>query len=155
MPGQFSNFMKNFGKAMFSNVVLPLYDTASSISEYVDPTTMSSVLAPLGGLGTGFNIYWNLNKLDDPGASVRDKTQDVIKAAIAPTSLIPVVGPVVNALGNLVVDGAGYIQDVIEGKKDPPAKGEDIHGKDPVANMGSTIFNSTPFKNFFTNFGKV
>jgi hypothetical protein len=116
---------------------------------------MESTLNAAGGIGPGFNIFWNLNKLDEPGISDREKTQDIVKAAIAPTTLIPVVGPVVNALGNMVVDGAGYIQDVIEGKKDPPPKGEDIHGKDPVSNMGSTIFNSTPFKNFFWNFGKV
>jgi hypothetical protein len=130
--------MKNFGKAIYSN-----------IEPYI------SVAKNIGGAGgVGYNIFNNLNKLDDPNRSTRDKTQDVIKAAIAPVALVPGVGSEIEQLANGVVDSAGYIQDVMEGRKDPPPKGADINGKNLIANIPCTIFNSTPFKNFFWNFGK-
>jgi hypothetical protein len=96
--------MKNFGKMISTN--LALYAPIAS--------------KLLGAESAGYNIYNNLSKLDDPKASVRDKTQDVIKAAFAPVPLVPGVGTVIANVGNAVVDSAGYIQDVLEGRRDPP-----------------------------------
>jgi hypothetical protein len=144
MPGQWSNFFKNFGKAIISkgmniyNDFRPYIDVGGKI---------------VGAAAAGYGIFKNLNNLDDPNRSTRDKTFDVIKAGLDAVGMIPGIGTAVDVIGNKVVDAATYVQDVMEGRKDPPPKGEDIHGKDPVSNMGSTIFNSTPFKNFFTNFG--
>jgi hypothetical protein len=68
-----------------------------------------------------------LNKLDDPNRSVRNKTQDVIKATFALTVLIPGFGTVINNVDNAVMDSAEYIQDVMEGRKDHPLMPADIN----------------------------
>jgi hypothetical protein len=137
MAGQWSNFIKNFGKAIYANM-----------SPYI-PVAKKLV----GAVGVGYDIFNNLNKLDDPNRSTRDKTENVIKAALAPTSLIPGIGTIINNVGNAVVDSAGYIQDVMEGKKDPPPMPADINMRsNPIGTLGNRIFNSTPFKNFFGNF---
>jgi hypothetical protein len=129
--------MKNFGKAIYSNM-----------SPYI-PVAKKLV----GAVNVGYNIFDNLNKLDDPDRSTRDKTQDVIKAALAPTALIPGIGTIINNVGNAVVDSAGYIQDVMEGKKDPPPMPADVNMRtNPIGTLGNKIFNSTPFKNFFGRF---
>jgi hypothetical protein len=103
-------------------------------------------------VGVGYNIFDNLNKLDDPARSVRDKTQDVIKAALAPTAFVPGIGIIINTVGNAVVDSAGYIQDVLEGQKDPPPMPANINSRlNPIGTVGNKIFNSIPFRNFFGN----
>jgi hypothetical protein len=134
MPGQWSNFIKNFGKAIYANM-----------SPYI-PVAKKLV----GAVGVGYDIFNNLNKLDDPNKRMRDKTENVIKAALAPTALISGIGTIINNVGNSVVDSAGYIQDVMEGKKDPPPMQADINMT--IGTLGNKIFNSTPFKNFFGNF---
>jgi hypothetical protein len=93
--------MKNFGKTIYTN-----------ISPYI-PVAKKLV----GEVGVGYNIFDNLNKLDDPNRSTRDKTQDIIRAALAPTAFVPGIGTIINNVGNAVVDSAEYIQDVIEEKK--------------------------------------
>jgi hypothetical protein len=129
--------MKNFGKAIYSNMT-PFIPVAKKL---------------VGAAGVGYNIFNNLNKLDDPNRSIRDKTEDVIKAALAPTTLIPGIGSIINTVGNGVVDSAGYIQDVLEGRKDPPPMPADINSRlNPIGMIGNKIFNSTPFRNFFGNF---
>jgi hypothetical protein len=144
MPGQWSNFFKNFGKAIIAK--------GTDIYKYMEPyIDVGKNIG--GGAMAGYGVFKNLNNLDDPNRSDRDKAVDVVKAGLEVAGLIPGIGTVIEKGGEAVVDAATYIQDVMEGKKDPPPKGEDIHGKDPVSNMGITIFNSTPFKNFFTNFG--
>jgi hypothetical protein len=136
MPGILSNFMKNFGKAI------------TNLTPYI-PIAKKLV----GAFDVGCNIFNNLNKLDDPNGSSRDKTTDVIKAALAPTSLIPGIGTVINTVGNAVVDSAGYIQDVLEGKKDAPRIPADINARlNPIGTIPNKIFNSVPFRNFFSKF---
>jgi hypothetical protein len=94
-----------------------------------------------------------LNKLDDPNRSNRDKTTDIIKAAFATTSLIPGIGTAINTVGNAVVDSAGYIQDVLEGKKHAPRMPADINARlNPIGTIANKVFNSSPFRNFFSKF---
>jgi hypothetical protein len=81
MPGQLSNFMKNLGKAI------------TNLTPYI-PVAKKLV----GAANVGYNIFDNLNKLDDPNRNSRNKTMDVIKAALAPTSLIPGIGTVINTV---------------------------------------------------------
>jgi hypothetical protein len=70
-----------------------------------------------------------------------------------PVALIPGVGTAITNVGNAVVDSAGYIQDVLEGRRDPPPLLADINMRsDPIGTNGNKIFNSTPFRNFFGNF---
>jgi hypothetical protein len=157
MPGQWSNFFKNFGKAIISKGI----DSYKYVEPYIKVgREVSGIVKDVGGIlktgiDTGYDIFTNLNNLDDPNRSDRDKVVDVVKTGLDVVGLIPGIGSIVSTVGNKVVDAATYVQDVMEGRKDPPPKGEDIHGKDPVSNMGSTIFNSTPFKNYFNNFGLV
>jgi hypothetical protein len=133
MPGQVSNFMKNFGKA--------LYSYAPVIKTF------------LSGGSAAYDIYNNLSKFDDPDATVRDKKQAAIKAAIAPVNLVPGVGGIISTVANGVVDGAGYIQDVLDGRKDPPPLPADVNSRtNNIGTIPSKIINSTPFLNFFRNF---
>jgi hypothetical protein len=51
----------------------------------------------LGSLGTGYSIFTNLNKLDDPNASQKNKAVDIAKAVTAAvTGFIqnPVISPI-------------------------------------------------------------
>jgi hypothetical protein len=94
-----------------------------------------------------------LSKFDDPKASVKDKTQDVIKAALAPVALVPGVGTVITNVGNAAVDSAGYMHDILEGWCDPPPLSSNINMRsNPIGTIGNKIFNSTPFRNFFGKF---
>jgi hypothetical protein len=67
MPGHLSNFIKNFGKAIYTN-----------FSPYI-PIARNLV----GAVGVRYNIFDNLNKLDNPNSSIRGKIQDVIKVVLA------------------------------------------------------------------------
>jgi hypothetical protein len=123
--------MKNFGKALYSYA--PVIKT------------------PASSVGVGYDIFSNLNKFDDPNRSKRDKVMDATKAVIAPIGLIPGVGRIIATAADGVVDAAGYIQDVLDGKKDAPPIGEDINTRtNPIGTIPGKIINSTPFKNFFS-----
>jgi hypothetical protein len=127
MPGQFSNFTKAFGK---------FFDTAKSYAEvaweYIKP-----IKEALGGISVGYDVFKNLNNLDDPNRSDRDKAVDISKAVVAPLGLIPgPVGFVADKFGDAIIDGTAYIQDVMEGKRDPPPMGADIHS----GGLGGGIF---------------
>jgi hypothetical protein len=50
-----------------------------------------------------------------------------------------------------VSEVAKYISDVIDGKKDAPPK-SDIRGN-PINDIPNGVVNSTPFKQYFNNFG--
>jgi hypothetical protein len=90
MPGQLSNYLKNFNKVI--DYVNPYVSTAGKL---------------LGSLGTAYFVFTNLNKLDDPNATQKDKAVDISKAVTAAvTGFIPnpVIGPVTNA----VIDTASF-----------------------------------------------
>jgi hypothetical protein len=136
MPGQWSNFFKNFGKAIISKGI----DAYSYVEPYIEIgkgvggvlKTGMEIGKEVGGvlktgIGTGYDIFTNLNNLDDPNRSDRDKVVDVVKVGLDVVGLIPGIGSVVETVGNKVVDAVTYVQDVMEGRKDPPLKGEDIH----------------------------
>jgi hypothetical protein len=131
MPGQLSNFIKSI----------------KNIIPYVE--TISSALP----IGVGYDIFKNLSVFDDPKADAKDKTVAVAKAIAAPLGLIPgPVGMVADKAANAFIDTANYLTDLSTGKADPPPKNNNGI-PNPVADMPSTIVNSTPFKQFINNFG--
>jgi hypothetical protein len=137
MPGQWSNFMKNFAKYIISS-----------------PET-EAALRIVPGITVGYDIFNNLNKLDDPNNTPKDIAVDIAKAIVAPTALIPgVAGTVVNKAANAVIDTASYITDFVEGKKDAPPKPADVNNRSNPAGAGlNNVINSSPFRTFFSRFG--
>jgi hypothetical protein len=56
-------------------------------------------------------VFTNLNKLDDPNATQKDKAVDISKAVIsAVTGFIP--NPVIGPVANAVIDTASYLTDL-------------------------------------------
>jgi hypothetical protein len=140
MVGQLANFMRNFGKA---------------INYIIDSPELEAVKKIIPGIGVGYDIYSNLNKLDDPNNSQKDIAVDIAKAVVAPTALIPGIGTVIQQTANKVIDSASYISDVLDGRKDAPPKGADINSRNnPIGNFPNQIINSVPFNRFFNNFGR-
>jgi hypothetical protein len=73
MLGELSNYLKNFNKVI----------------DYVNPYVFT-VSKLLGSLGTAYSVFTNLNKLDDPNATQKDKAVDIAKAVTATvTGFIP------------------------------------------------------------------
>jgi hypothetical protein len=143
MPGQFSNFTKAFGK--FFDYVKPIAETAWG---YIGP-----ILDGLGGISVGYDVFKNLNNLDDPNRSARDKAVDISKAVVAPLGLIPgPVGMVADKVADAFIDGTAYIQDVMEGKRDPPPMGADIHSGG-LGDLPHEVLTNPYVKTFFNNFG--
>jgi hypothetical protein len=95
MPGQLSNFMKNFGKFIYTKAqpFIPIIKAFKS-----------------GGKIAG-DIFWNLNKLDDPKINDVEKASAIFDTVTTPLSLVPVVGTMVDLAGI----AAPYITYVIEG----------------------------------------
>jgi hypothetical protein len=109
MPGQLSNFMKYFGKLI-----------------YTEAQPFIPVLKVFKGGGEiAGDIFWNLNKLDDPKINDSEKVSAIFDAVTTLLSLVPVVGTIADVVGMT----APYITDVIEGRKDPPPVGADINSK--------------------------
>jgi hypothetical protein len=134
MPGQLSNYLKNFNKVI----------------DYGSPY-VSTVGNLLSSLNTARNVYVNLNKLDEPKATQKDKVVDIAKTVAAIAGLIqnPVIGPVVN----LVVDTASYLTDLQEGRRDAPPKPADINSRtNPIGDGVNKVINSTPVRQFISNF---
>jgi hypothetical protein len=133
MPGQLSNFMKNFGKFIF-NASEPLIESAKILKD---------------GMLIGGDVFWNLNKLDDPKITDSEKGSAIFNTVTTPLSFIPVVGPMIDIVGN----SAPYITDVIEGRKDAPPIGADIHSKiNPIGSVASKVIKSSIFNRFIRNF---
>jgi hypothetical protein len=98
----------------------------------------------------GGDIFWNMNKLDDPNLSDTEKGKAIFNVITTPLAAVPGLGTVVSGVG----DAAEYVSDVIEGKKDAPRKPADINSKNnPGGNIPNAVINSTPFKQYFNNFG--
>jgi hypothetical protein len=136
MFDQLSNYMKNFNK----------------IIDYINPY-VSTVGKLLGSLGTAYSVFTNLNKLDDPNATQKDKAVDISKAVTAAvTGFIP--NPVIGLVANAVIDTASYLTDFQEGRKDAQSKPADINTRtNPIETRVNNFINSTPVKNFFSNYG--
>jgi hypothetical protein len=133
MPGQLSNYLKNFNKVI----------------DYVSPY-VSAVGDLLSSLNTPRNVFINLNKLDDPNATQKDKAVDVAKSVAAIAGLVP--NPVIGPAANLV-DTASYLTDLQEGRRDAPPKPADINSRtSPIGDGVNKIINSTPLRNFVSNF---
>jgi hypothetical protein len=130
MPGQWSNFRKNFEKAF--NIAEPYIKVAKRLGQS----------ATIAG-----DVFWNMNKLDDPNLSGTEQGKAIFDTITAPLSVVPGLGTVVSG----VSEAAKYIADVTEGKKDAPPK-SDVRGN-PIGDIPNTIVNSTPFKQYFNNFG--
>jgi hypothetical protein len=136
MPGQLSNYLKSFNK------------TIDYVSSYV-----STVGKLLGSIGTAYSVFTNLNKLDDPNATQKDKAVDIAKSVTAAvTGFIP--NPVICPVANVVIDTASYFTDLQEGRKDAPPKPADINTRtNPIGDGVNKLINSAPVKNFVSNFG--
>jgi hypothetical protein len=96
MPGQWSNFRKNFEKAF--NLAEPYINVAKRLAQ----------AAMIGG-----NVFWNMNKLDDPNLTHTEKGKAIFNVITAPLAAVPGVGTVVS----WVADAAEYVSDVISEKK--------------------------------------
>jgi hypothetical protein len=101
--------MKNFGKYIYSEA-----------QPFIPPAKAFKTGGEIAG-----KIFWNLNKLDDPKINDVEKACAIFDAATAPLSLVPIIGTMTDIVGV----AAPYITDVIEGRKDPPPIGADIHSK--------------------------
>jgi hypothetical protein len=134
MPGQWSNFVKYFGKYVINSPVV------EAVRKIITPITV------------GYDIYSNLSKLDDPSTTQKDAAVDIAKAVVAPTALIPGVGSVINNTANAVIDTASYLTDVVEGRKDAPPLPADVNSRTNPAGGG---LNKTVnwFADFFRRFG--
>jgi hypothetical protein len=132
MPGQLSNFMKNFGKLIYRETQ-PFFKVGKILND---------------GLSIGGEVFWNLNKLDDPKINDAEKASAIFNTVKTPLSLIPVEGTMAEIAGTV----APYITDVIEGRKDAPPVGYDIHSKiNPIGNVANKVTKSPLFNNFFRN----
>jgi Tfp pilus assembly protein PilZ len=109
MPGQLSNFMKNFGNLIYTEAQ-PFFKVGKILKD---------------GLSLGGEVFWNLNMLDDPKINNVEKASAIFNTVTAPLSLVPVVGTMTEIVGA----AAPYVKDVIEGRKDAPPVGADIHSK--------------------------
>jgi hypothetical protein len=136
MPGQPNNYLKNFNKLI----------------DYVN-SYVSAVGKLLGSLGTAYSVFTNLNKLDDPNATQKDKAVDISRAVTAAvTGFIP--NPVIGPVANAVIDTASYLTDFQEGRKDSPPKPEDINTRtNPLGTGVNNFINSAPVRNFVSNYG--
>jgi hypothetical protein len=106
----------------------------------------------LSSLNTARNVFTNLNKLNDPNATQKDKAVDIAKATAAIACLIqnPIIGPA----ANVVIDTASYLTDLQEGRKDAPPKPADINNRtNPIGTRVNNFINSTPLRYFVSNFG--
>jgi hypothetical protein len=132
MPGQLSNFMKNFGKLIYTEAK-PFFKVGKILND---------------GLSIGGEVFWNLNKLDDPKINDAEKASAIFNTVTAPLSLVPVVGTMTEIVGV----AAPYITDVIEGRKDAPPVGADINSKiNTIGNVANKVIKSSLFNNFFRN----
>jgi hypothetical protein len=152
MPGQLSNFYKNFGKyiqptsllgTLLNLPTMPGMSEAASemgtglkemIQMETDPTILAAGLRGIGtDLGTvagnmlapviaGWNIYSNLSKSDDPNRSKFDKGLDIAKAAVAPLGVIPGLN-LVPAAVNTAIDATNFLSDVANRKIELPGEG--------------------------------
>jgi hypothetical protein len=130
MPGQLSNFMKNFGKFIL-NESQPFIKSAKILKD---------------GILAGGNVFWNFNRLDDPKINDSEKASAIFNIVTTPLSFIPIVGQMTDIVSNLTP----YITDVIEGRKDPPPIGVDIHLKiNPIGSVANKIVKSSTFNRFF------
>jgi hypothetical protein len=130
MPGQWSNFRKNFEKAF------------NLAEHYVNVVKRLGQSATIAG-----DVFWNMNKLDDPKLTDVEKGKAIFDVITAPLSVVPGVGTVVSG----VSEAAKYVSDVITGKKDTPPK-SDTRGN-PIGDVPNAVVNLTPFKQYFNNFG--
>jgi hypothetical protein len=106
------------------------------------------------GVSVGYDIFKNLNKLDNPNNTPKDIAVDIAKAAVAPISLIPGVGTAINTAANAVIETASYVTDFVEGKKDAPPKPADVNNRSSPIGAGlNNVINSSPFRVFFSRFG--
>jgi hypothetical protein len=97
------------------------------------------------------NVFTNLNKLD-PNATQKDKAVDIAKATAAIAGLIP--NPIIGPAANVVIDTASYLTDLQEGRRDAHPKPADINNRtNPIGSSVNNVINSTPVRNFVSNFG--
>jgi hypothetical protein len=109
--------MKNFGKVFNYVVDSPVIEAGRRI---------------IPGLSVGYDIFNNLNKLDDPNNTPKDIAVDIAKAVVAPLGLVPGLGTVANG----VIDTASYLTDVVEGKKDAPPMPADVNARSNPVGVG-------------------
>jgi hypothetical protein len=126
MPGQLSNYLKNFNKII------------DDVNTY-----MSAVGNLLSSLKVARNVFTNLNKLDDNSRTSKDKAVDTAKAAAVVTSLIP--NPIIAPITTGVVETASYLTDFQEERKDALPKPTDINNRTNSIGSGvKNVINSTP-----------
>jgi hypothetical protein len=76
MPGQLSNFTKNFGKLIYTEAQ-PFFKVGKILKD---------------GLSMEGVVFWNLNKLDDPKINNAEKASAIFNTITAPLSLVLIVG---------------------------------------------------------------
>jgi hypothetical protein len=126
--------MKNFGKYVINS------PEVEALRKFITP------------ISVGYDIFSNMNKIDDPNNSSKDIAVDAAKAAVAPLALIPGIGTALNYGANAVIDTASYLTDVVEGKKDAPPMPADVNARtNPIGVGVNKAVNG--IGNFFRRFG--
>jgi hypothetical protein len=135
MFGQLSNYLKNFNKVI--NYVNPHVGIVSNL---------------LSSLNTARNVFTNLNNLNDPNTTQKNKTIDTAKVAAAIVGLVP--NPIIGADTAGVVETASCLTDLQEGRRDASPKPADINSRtNPIGDGVNKIINSTRVRQFVSNFG--
>jgi hypothetical protein len=142
MPGQLSNLLKNFDRAKG-------FFTTLMNNDYV-----KALVPIIGGGLTAYDLIERGNKIDHE-TNPKDIAADAAHMAvdILTLPLPPVVGAVAGKIADSVIDSASYLTDVYYGRKDPPPKAADIHGRNGPGNIANTVTTSKPFNNYIQNFG--
>jgi hypothetical protein len=96
MVGQFSNFMKSFGKAF----------------DYIKDSSLFEARKLLySPIMTGIKVFNELNKIDYED-NLKDKIVDGIKGGLDIIGMVPGVGTAIETVGDAVVDTASYLTDI-------------------------------------------
>jgi hypothetical protein len=112
----------------------------NKVIDYVNPYVFT-VGKLLGSLGTAYSVFTNLNKLDDPNATQKNKANQNSYSRSYWFYTKSCHSPVANA----AIDTASYLTDLQEGKRDAPPKPADINSRtNPIGDGVNKIINSTP-----------
>jgi hypothetical protein len=132
MVGEFSNFMKSFGKAFDYIKDSSLLDAGKLL--------YNPILAEV-------KVFYDLNKIDYED-NLKDKIADGIKGGLDIVGMVPGVGTAIETVGDAVADTASYLTDIATGKKDAPPKGANINSN-IIGDLPHNVLSSTSIQIVF------
>jgi hypothetical protein len=110
--------MKNFGKLICTEAQ-PFFKAGKILKD---------------GLTMAGEVFWNLNKLDNPKINDAEKASAIFNTVTAPLSLVPVVGTMAEIFGEAAPVGADFNSKI-----------------NPIGNVANKVIKSSIFNNFFRN----